>query len=559
MSGLPNKWPGAEAQRLWRAGERFSARESLIPWGIFFAVLWPGIVWAQLFAYGSIPGQTAQVSRQSADGPAAQQARRIYDRLIQARGDRRSAPPSFIFTRDALHGAWMLPDEGLIGLEEQAWEVCLTFGDEADDALAALLAHEVVHYYEKHGLSERFLPEGISSQNQRLLQETEADYLGGFLAYSASFRAFEQLPELLDRLYDKYPFPKEGNEKYPSLEKRKELARRSQAKMRELTEVFDLANLLLAIEDYGAARRCYAYILRYYQSRELYNNLGLTALLQARGLYDSGEFPYYLPAELDLEWQNRRSHDQQDRLKMRKELLREALLHFDAAISLDPGYAPAYLNKACAYILLDDRPRARFYAGVEAAERAQGNPKLQADVQILLGIAEALEGKNQEAVALLDQAAAGNPSPAARNRAVLQGSLPTSVSQPKNPFEKLDGLTLPVFSEVMRYYDRELIIDPELKVFAYTKPGGHSRILFYDYDDRAREVYFQFCDEGCEAPSKLGVKKGDTLAKVEAQYGNTQRRLESPRGKIMVYPRVIFLLDEEEKVRAWISFLTVSL
>mgnify|MGYP006289696111 CR=1 FL=1 len=96
-------------------------------------------------------------------------------------------------------------------------------------------------------------------------------------------------------------------------------------------------------------------------------------------------------------------------------------------------------------------------------------------------------------------------------------------------------------------------------MYAYAKPGGSSRILFYDYDDQAREVYFQFCDQGCEAESKLGIKRGNELTKVEARYGQNPRSLETPQGKLLIYPRVIFLLDQEEKVRAWISYLTLSL
>ncbi|MBK6949033.1 MAG: tetratricopeptide repeat protein [Haliscomenobacter sp.] len=46
----------------------------------------------------------------------------------------------------------------------------------------------------------------------------------------------------------------------------------------------------------------------------------------------------------------------------RDQMLSQAILHFDAAISMDPNYAPAYLNKACAYMLLGDAGRARFYS-----------------------------------------------------------------------------------------------------------------------------------------------------------------------------------------------------
>lgn len=44
----------------------------------------------------------------------------------------------------------MDPDKIQIGLEEKAYDICISFGADSLNALAALLGHELVHYFEKH-------------------------------------------------------------------------------------------------------------------------------------------------------------------------------------------------------------------------------------------------------------------------------------------------------------------------------------------------------------------------------------------------------------------------
>ena len=128
------------------------------------------------------------------------------------------------------------------------------------------------------------------------------------------------------------------------------MSRRSAQKMKDLVEIFDMANLLTATEQYEDAFRYYRKVLVEYQSRELYNNVGAAALMHAmKNYFNADDLKFRYPIQVDLEMANSRGAHEDS---IRTNLLRQAVQHFDAAISLDPDYAPAYLNKACALALL---------------------------------------------------------------------------------------------------------------------------------------------------------------------------------------------------------------
>ncbi|MEL6277099.1 MAG: hypothetical protein AAFU03_18505, partial [Bacteroidota bacterium] len=144
-------------------------------------------------------------------------ARAIFERLVDARGDNRMPKPRFAFSKRKEKGAKFSGD--LITLEEAAYDVCAALGDRKEAALAGLLAHEIIHYYEKHTWENGFinLVAGANRQEARNLRqsvkedldafkkdEIEADYMGGFLAHMAGYPTTEVMPDVLDGLYEAY-------------------------------------------------------------------------------------------------------------------------------------------------------------------------------------------------------------------------------------------------------------------------------------------------------------------------------------------------------------------
>ena len=345
---------------------------------------------------------------------------KIYNRLIEARGDRRFPPPVFKFDPNQKFGAYFESDGLSIGLEEKAYDICMSFGKkEGKNALATLLGHELIHFYEKHQWRSGFIKENeelsVARELDKILgldkinNETQADYLGGFLAYSAGYPVFENMPAFYDRLYSReqgYNLP-DTMAGYANKEDRKALAQKSVDKVKELVDVFELANLLTVVGKYGSASALYKYVLLDYQAPEIYNNLGVRTVLEALTYFSESEKKYRLPLELDLTFGTGSKGDgfaQKD--SIRKSLLQEAITYFDNATSLNSGYAPAYLNKACAYLLLDDEKRARFYANVEARQAAKANPKKYREtlfnVRVLLALAELRNDSIEKAKKFLD-------------------------------------------------------------------------------------------------------------------------------------------------------------
>ena len=510
---------------------------------------------------------------------AYQRAKQVFDKLVEARGDYRYPAPDFVLLDREESVAFMNYDLLQVQLEQKAYKVCEAFGD---PALAFLLGHELTHYYEKHGWRRGFaseysdLPIGIQIKGMldKVANETEADYLGGFLAYSAGYGIFDKGAELMQQLYEAYNMRDENvmANGYPSLADRQEISRRTKQKLEELVEVFELANLLNAIGSFDEAYEYYLYVVMRYQSREIYNNMGVARALRALGLFDESEIIYHYPIQLDLQSTggSRSMEGEPDR----NELLRQALVHFDAAISLDSGYAPAYLNKACVLALLGDPVRARFYAEVEARSRALENAKYAktaVDADILIGILEAKSGNTAAAKKLFETAATTNKSPlAAVNLKILNGDTwepeRTEITGAFDE-EAIDGLEFifvayPTDSDGPAYDpDRSIELTNGRAFHQNPAPGPNSKIYMSKGtgDNPVLTIFQLTTNAAYEGKTARGIALGDDRAKIVSAYGEPRRTVETPMGDIMVYKKlkIIFIISgQDKKLVRWINYTT---
>lgn len=514
------------------------------------------------FRYTDRPGENSEV-KPIMDSEKYRKSKAIYDRLVQAKGDFRYPIPDFIMSQDERMVAWMNYDALTIGLEEKAYDVCQHFGGQADAAIATLLGHELTHYYEKHawrrGFAANFqdLDIGVKLDKIRdnVLNETQADYLGGFLAYSAGFPVFDQTPEFMANVYKAYGFPDELGDNYPSLSDRQVLARRSGERMKQLTTIFNMANWLNALGSFSEAKLYYYYILREYQSRELYNNLGIIFVREALAKFTSEEVKFLFPLELDLAAMRNSSREVDT---ARLDLLREAILQFDYAISLDPDYAPAYLNKACAYTLLGDTVRAKFYAETEALHRAigAGKNKVISDTEVLLGIIASIRQDDTAAMDYFNKAIAKNNTLAAVNKDVLEGKSPTPANQEMFPSEEIDGIYLPDFAESPSYdEDSSMALTDTISLLINPKPAGEaesqSSIYIHYNSDKNLILCIQMTAPDYSGQTAKGCKIGDTTAEIIQKYGEPVRRLGSPQGDILSYANLLFIVDSNEGLLQW--------
>ncbi len=485
----------------------------------------------------------------------------IYNKLVAARGDYRFPVPTFSIKNQERSVAWMDYDKLEITLETKAIEVCKPYGDAA---IAFLLGHELTHYYEKHAWRRGFVADNRDLKISMVLNElvddaaneTEADYLGGFLAYSAGYGLFDKGDEVIKKLYDAYQLPADIPG-YPSLLDRQALSKRTAEKLEELVEAFVMASLLTAIDRYSEAYAYYRHVLMVYQSREIYNNLGVTAVLDAMQYMKESEKKFRLPLELDLESSGTRGSGMATDVAAK---LRQAILHFDAAISLDPNYAPAYLNKACAYTLLGDTTKARFYADVEARNAAAVSklPKTQQDVDILLGILEAQAGNTTLAKNIFMKAGLEGSALAATNLQILEPTLVAGTTRTSGGIpvtERIDGLTMAKIKSNIQVDDQKTRdLGSGIRFHQNPAIGAQSKLFVNENGGAEEYVLIQMTNPGYSGKTALNIQVGSKRAAIIEAYGEPRRTIETPRGEILVYPKMLFILGGEGNVERWANY-----
>lgn len=557
---------------------------------LFALGTWSLVLSAQKGAWGEFPmvpnrsfADRAAAATKIKGTPEHEKALKVYERLREARGDFRYPVPDFYLTSKETV-AEIMYEENSIYLGEKAFQVCETFGADAEAAMAFLLGHELTHYYEKHAwrgnfsadhselsimktmdsLFQDILKSADRSMRTKLLRfdtlalslseielETQSDYLGGFLAYSAGYGSFSKGDELIRRLYDKFGLPAEMPG-YVTRSEREAMSRQSAARMNDLVEIFEMANLLTATGQYEEAYRFYRKVLVEYQSREVYNNVGAAAMLHSLKYFTANELKFRYPIQLDLEMANSRGPEEE---AARNKLLRQAILHFDAAISLDPNYAPAYLNKACAFALLGDKNRAYFYADVEARAASSGKYSgLLTDVEILLGILDAQADNKDKAKERLQTAAQNDPKGlAAYNLSVLNSTPPPPT--PPAPDAPIDDESIDnqnVMTIMFPEQDKVMAIDEVLGFHQNTKQGKHSRLYFSRRSGKLSTV-FHATNPDYPGETARGIRVGQSREDIEKAHGPALRSISTPTGQIMAYPEVLYIM-KGDKLERWVLY-----
>lgn len=516
----------------------------------------------------------------ASDNPKYDHARRIFDLLVEARGDKSMKKPELVWTVEASNGAFYQPGTNQITFEEKAYDVCAGFGANTDNALAYILAHELIHYYKQHGWEAEFArkfadqqmgEDVIETVRDRKRQETESDLLGGFLAYTAGYNTVGIAPELLPALYESYQWPKE-NPRYPTLEERILLAKTTEEELIQLIRMFETANCLVAIERYEDASQYYDYILSFYNSRELKNNVGVVACMAALKLFETGKVEYLYPLELDAESRVRLGSkgidDSPEGKKARRDsLLLQAIASFQEAMSLDRDYHTARLNLASAHALLalsnaglgEEEEFNYDYAYLYAKQVARRglraeDAKLQADATVLMGIIAAKTGEGEAENLFLS--AMDKSLLAAYNLSIFKKETPATTFSRKP--KELESELIEDFD--MDRFSLRPVPDKMINLAGVTKRQWgfkqkeleQSRILL-DFVSRTQYAFFHFTDPGYEGATLLGIKAGSTRDEILGKYLMPDREVQLPNGHLLVYgaDQIIFWLDQNQKLTRW--------
>ncbi|MEO1259419.1 MAG: hypothetical protein AAFZ15_11510 [Bacteroidota bacterium] len=301
------------------------------------------------------------VDKSLKDSPKMDMVYKVFRDLKAAKGDFRSRKPELHIVKSTgdrgIAVAYSL--SGVVKMELKGVELCESFGEDAENAFAVLLGHELVHIYEKHSWENLFAWEfGMTSlknviSNEKKKDEVQADYLGGVLAYMAGYKVFNMMPDFLDKVYKSYDLKDENMVNYPGIQQRKLFATETVEKFNHFINLFEMANLLTTQKMYDYALAYYDEVLQEFKSREVYNNIGYLNVQEALTHFSPKENKFYYPLELDMvsRMSGGKGDDDLD-LAYRERKLLDAIHYFNLAQHYDPHYPIAHLNKACANALL---------------------------------------------------------------------------------------------------------------------------------------------------------------------------------------------------------------
>ncbi|MGK7394689.1 MAG: M48 family metalloprotease [Candidatus Cyclobacteriaceae bacterium M3_2C_046] len=249
------------------------------------------------------------------------------------------------------------PHAKQIILGEAVYDLCQQFGSEAEVALACLIGHELAHYHQNHhgysGFNALLKNENqASDQKYTRYIEAEADLIGLKHAFLAGFQSYYIFPELIQKIYQKYPVEKQAQ--YPSMQERVDLAQQQIDQLLPMVVVFSAANFMMYTGYEQEASHLFHYLLKNdFYSQEIVNNLGVAYLTQALQLSavkeDASVFIYPYETDPGLRFNQmlhpRKLGPELSQLKLEQvSALAESM--FEQAIDLNPSYAPAYINLA---------------------------------------------------------------------------------------------------------------------------------------------------------------------------------------------------------------------
>jgi len=184
-----------------------------------------------------------------------------------------------------------------------------------------------------------------SSLDQRKLAEPSADLFGGFFGQTAGYNVLSFGSETLSEVYKLYAIPKEIKG-YPSFDERLIIIESNKKQAKNLSTLFDLGNIFLKLGEYNIAKQCFHEILNNkFNSREIYNNLGLVYLLYGINISEKGILKKYkYPVSLDFHTRANTESTRSNSSNDPDEMFKLAEDNFNMARELDDQYLPSKQN-----------------------------------------------------------------------------------------------------------------------------------------------------------------------------------------------------------------------
>lgn len=487
---------------------------------------------------------------------------KIYETLKKAVGDQRTTLPKLvILNRKKRVAAYREMDNSII-IEKKAYDICQGMGEASESALAFLIGHELTHFYQqtdwkRNAGNTSFLLK-YERQQQSLSEDEEADSYSAFIAYLAKYKTLEIIPDLLDEIYEGYGL-KDHLDGYPSLEERKKVVEIIQRKVRKFIQLYETANYYIAIGWNIQAYNCYAYLLKYVRTKEIYHNIGVVSLAAAIEQPEREEYTFLYPIDVDLTNVFQRPFSVQG---SRSTLLREAEVNLKRALDLDQKYCSAYLNLACVYDLKGDATNA--LTTLNTASNLSPTSLQRAKIAIVKGIVYAHRNQIKTASQYFDDA-----NKHYQNLPVwyISNTNKRILSSEKRQREKYDVWIEDEMDDVSFRKERQrrgsaiVLADGgflTLEIDFSTKKRSYFSTFFLRNETKSSDAYFLLQrTRNKSLETKQGVKVGDALSTVQKIYQGTYFQVvHHHQGFFLVYPSkgLIFQVDAKNRIREWAIF-----
>jgi len=289
----------------------------------------------------------------------------IYEKLVSKVGNNFNPAPILKITTTQREPAKI--SNGTIFIEQKLIDLLSKY-DNFESRIAYVLSHELGHHYLDHGWArgtgfayvndaknatyEQRKENAKYLLRDRVLDETNADKWGGFVAQISGYNSLEYANETLAIIYEHYNIDAEIPG-YPSFSRRLEIIESNIDKSNTLAKVFEVGNKALLFGLTSLAETSYNELINnQLNTREIHNNLGVTYLLKA--INDSKDLSNYnYPIFIENKTVAKVATRDVTLSKLSpKELLEKAIKEFEFSYKLDSTYESTQINIIISKMLL---------------------------------------------------------------------------------------------------------------------------------------------------------------------------------------------------------------
>lgn len=305
---------------------------------------------------------------------------------------------------------------GEIQINPKLFQVCASFGEASEDALAIVLGHEMDHFFKKNNVSG-YANFHLYPSDPATKEEADADVNGLFYAFICGYdKAGEIFDDFITKVYD--TFNLEGGNTHPPLKTRKAANEQIRQTARWASDIFETANCLAVMRQYQPALVCYRRLRMMHDGVEIAYNEALINLLE---LLDDGNqrlVNFFYPIELADESFFSKVRNTDGAIP---DLIRERLAalesDFNTLSAQNPDFERARLTAFSIRVLLGETRT--ILPQLEQARILATEPLYEEKLILLQAIAAAKNDDKATATRLLTELASQSPMPQHRHLARL--------------------------------------------------------------------------------------------------------------------------------------------